>query len=262
MLPNLKLVVNTQQSQDYSTATEYQSNIQNLVPKSSMPIMADKQNSSYLMLALVILAHVAGMVWLVNAKSTLAVTKEPMPPIVVSLVNNPSPEPEVVALVPTPPQPVVKKQPIVKQKQPTPKPVVAEPENKEVIVDTEAPPTLIAPVVEAKPPVVAESPQPKVEPEPVVEPPRFGAAYLHNPPPEYPSTSRRMGEQGRVLLRVLVSIKGDAESVQLESGSGSGRLDQAAMEAVKKWRFIPAKRNNQAISAYVLVPVKFSLENS
>ncbi len=54
MLPNLKLVVNTQQSQDYSTATEYQSNIQNLVPKRSMPIMADKQNSSYLMLALVI----------------------------------------------------------------------------------------------------------------------------------------------------------------------------------------------------------------
>ena len=64
-----------------------------------------------------------------------------------------------------------------------------------------------------------------------------------------------------MLLRVLVSTKGDAERVQLESSSGSDRLDKSAIEAVKKWRFIPAKRSNQAISAYVLVPVKFSLES-
>ena len=109
MLPNLKLVVNTQQSQDYSTAIEYQSNIQNLVPKRSLPIKADKQNASYLMLALVILAHVAGMAWLVNPKSTTPVIKEPATPMMVSLVNSPSPEPEIVPLVPTRPQPVVKK---------------------------------------------------------------------------------------------------------------------------------------------------------
>lgn len=70
-----------------------------------------------------------------------------------------------------------------------------------------------------------------------------------------------MREQGRVLLRVLVSTKGDAENVQLESSSGSDRLERSAIEVVKKWRFIPEKRNNQAIIVYVLVPAKFSIES-
>lgn len=92
-----------------------------------------------------------------------------------------------------------------------------------------------------------------------IEPPRFGAAYLNNPAPEYPATSRRLSEQGIVLLRVLVSLSGQAESVQIENSSGCSRLDQAALKAVKLWSFIPAKRNNQPLSAYVLVPVRFSL---
>jgi len=58
---------------------------------------------------------------------------------------------------------------------------------------------------------------------------------------------------------VLVSLSGQTESVQIESSSGYSRLDQAAIKAVKMWSFIPAKRNNQPLSAYVLVPVKFSL---
>lgn len=64
-----------------------------------------------------------------------------------------------------------------------------------------------------------------------------------------------------MLLRVLVSTKGDAENVQLESSSGSDRLERSAIEVVKKWRFIPEKRNNQAIIVYVLVPAKFSIES-
>ena len=92
-----------------------------------------------------------------------------------------------------------------------------------------------------------------------IEPPKFGAAYLNNPAPDYPAASRRFSEQGIVLLRVLVSLSGQAESVQIENSSGYSRLDQAAIKAVKLWSFIPAKRNNQPLSAYVLVPVKFSL---
>jgi len=92
-----------------------------------------------------------------------------------------------------------------------------------------------------------------------IEPPRFSAAYLNNPAPDYPAASRRFTEQGIVLLRVLVSLSGQAESVAIENSSGYSRLDQAAIKAVKMWSFIPAKRNNQPLSAYVLVPVKFSL---
>ena len=123
----------------------------------------------------------------------------------------------------------------------------------------EAPAAPVAPVVVAetpKAPPVAE----KVEEE-KVEPPRFGVSYLNNPAPDYPPISRRLGEEGRVLMKVLVSADGAAENVAIEKSSGSERLDNAAIQAVKRWKFIPAKKNNEALSAYVIVPVKFSLDS-
>lgn len=89
--------------------------------------------------------------------------------------------------------------------------------------------------------------------------PSFNAGYLHNPPPQYPAMSRRLGEQGRTLLRVIVSADGAAVSVALQTSSGSSRLDEAALDAVRRWRFVPAKRGDQAVSASVVVPIKFSL---
>ena len=95
---------------------------------------------------------------------------------------------------------------------------------------------------------------------PSYQAPGFNAAYLDNPAPNYPSVSRRLGEQGKVLLRVQVAADGKADSVALHTSSGSNRLDQAALAAVKKWRFVPAKRGGQAVSASVVVPVSFSIE--
>lgn len=92
------------------------------------------------------------------------------------------------------------------------------------------------------------------------QPVSFNAAYLQNPAPNYPSLSRRLGEQGKVLLNVQVTADGLAGSVELRTSSGSARLDQAALEAVKKWRFVPAKRGGQSVSASVIVPVRFSIE--
>lgn len=216
---------------------------------------------SYGVLALVIFAHVVAVVMLINAKATEPVIKEMQVPMMVSLVASPAPETEVVPLIPTPPQPVVKKQkPIIKKVQPTPTPVEVAQEVARPIV-TEVPPTPATPVVVAKAPEVIDAPPPKVVAEPAVEPPRFGAAYLNNPAPDYPQMARRLGQQGRVLLKVLVAENGTAETVALATSSGFEKLDQAAIEAVKKWSFIPAKRSNQSISAYVLVPVKFSLSN-
>lgn len=96
-------------------------------------------------------------------------------------------------------------------------------------------------------------------PQAAVVPPRFDAAYLDNPPPPYPSLARRLGEQGRVTLRVLVSAEGAAAQVELKNSSGSLRLDQSALGAVKRWRFVPAKQGTQAIAAWVLVPISFTL---
>jgi periplasmic protein TonB len=96
--------------------------------------------------------------------------------------------------------------------------------------------------------------------EEIIEPPKFGVSYLHNPAPDYPRLARRLGEEGRVLLKVLVSDDGSAASVNLEKSSGSERLDNAAMDTVKQWRFIPARKGGVALSAYVLVPIMYSLD--
>jgi protein TonB len=209
----------------------------------------------------VLFAHLLIFAALISAKPIKPSIEAAIKPMLVSLVNNPAPEPEIVPLLPTPPQPepVIKKQkpkPVVKELTPEPQPVMAE----QPAIPESAPVTPQPQQVAEKTP---EAPMPAELPvaEPKIEPPRFGAAYLENPPPAYPAQSRRLGEEGRVLLRVLVSEKGNAETVEIEAGSSFERLDRAALETVKKWRFIPAKRNNQPISAYVIVPIKFSLES-
>lgn len=90
--------------------------------------------------------------------------------------------------------------------------------------------------------------------------PRFDAAYLNNPEPEYPAISKRLGEEGRVLLRVLVTIEGLADQIEVRQTSGHSRLDQAALTTVRRWRFTPARRGEERIAAWVLVPLSFQLE--
>ena len=72
--------------------------------------------------------------------------------------------------------------------------------------------------------------------------------------------SRRMREQGEVVLRVFVTAQGDPREIQLKKGSGFARLDRAAQEAVHRWKFVPAKRGHRPVDAWVNVPIKFRLE--
>ena len=92
-------------------------------------------------------------------------------------------------------------------------------------------------------------------------PATFSAAYLRNPAPRYPLAARRAGEQGTVTLKVLVASDGLPQRVEVEKTSGSSRLDAAALDAVKRWRFVPARRGSTPIESWVLVPVVFRLEN-
>ena len=98
-------------------------------------------------------------------------------------------------------------------------------------------------------------------PPPVVSAARFDAAYLQNPRPNYPPASRRLGEEGKVLLRVRVSAEGQPAAVDLEKSSSFERLDEAARQAVARWRFVPARRGDEAIEATVVVPVVFRLDS-
>lgn len=93
------------------------------------------------------------------------------------------------------------------------------------------------------------------------EPAVYQAEYLHNPQPAYPVMSMRRGEQGRVLLHVVVTTAGDAKIVSVNQTSGYLLLDHSALETVKTWRFVPAKRRNHPVESDVLVPVRFTLES-
>ena len=93
-----------------------------------------------------------------------------------------------------------------------------------------------------------------------VTPPAFNAAYLRNPAPPYPLAARRSGQQGTTTVRVLVTPDGLPARVDLEKSSGSTHLDHAAVEAVKGWRFTPARRGTEAVEGWVLVPIVFRLE--
>jgi len=90
--------------------------------------------------------------------------------------------------------------------------------------------------------------------------PRTDAAHLNNPKPVYPSLSRRMGEQGRVLLSVYILPDGSVGDIRVKQSSGFGRLDQAALDAVKRWRYIPARRGNEPIPYWYVQPISFSLD--
>jgi protein TonB len=89
--------------------------------------------------------------------------------------------------------------------------------------------------------------------------PVFNADYLHNPKPPYPLIARRLKLEGTVIVRVLVSPAGKAEIVRMGVSSGASVLDQAALNAVQGWSFVPAQQGGQPVSAWVDVPIRFRL---
>jgi protein TonB len=94
---------------------------------------------------------------------------------------------------------------------------------------------------------------------PSVSAPVFNAAYLNNPAPAYPPLLRRAGEQGKVILRVLVNADGHADEVRVQHSSGQSMFDEAALDAVRKWRFVPARRGEAVVAEWVQVPIEFRL---
>jgi protein TonB len=85
--------------------------------------------------------------------------------------------------------------------------------------------------------------------------------YAFAPAPRYPGDAARVGAEGTVLLKILVGTDGAPLEVVVQKGSGNRSLDRAAREHVlAKWRFKPAMRNGQAVQAYGLVPINFTMQ--
>lgn len=153
--------------------------------------------------------------------------------------------------LPTPPAPeAVPQVPAQAKPQRVEKAVVASP----VAATPAATPTPPAAVSTAAPVAPSVSALPDREPD-------FAAAYLNNPKPVYPLAARRMGWQGKVIVRVEVLATGAAGEVSLYQSSGREALDNAALAAVKGWRFTPARVGGQLITKTFLVPIPFKLES-
>ena len=93
-----------------------------------------------------------------------------------------------------------------------------------------------------------------------IEQPSSDADYLNNPRPAYPALSRRLGEQGKVVIRVFIGADGSATRAEIRSSSGYERLDQTALQTVQRWRYVPGKRNGVPEAMWFNVPINFVLE--
>lgn len=193
-------------------------------------------------------------------------TIQPPEPLMmsVSMITQPAPKLDQIE---KPQPPVVKS-----ESKPEPKPVVKKPPVKTAVKPQAKPlqpleekavesPSPAAETPAAAPPVAvataAVAPSPTA---PTLTPPDFRANYASNPRPVYPTIARNHGWQGKVSLRVHVTVEGLAASVHVERSSGHEVLDDAAIEAVKQWRFIPAKHGDTPVASSVVVPLNFSLQ--
>ena len=178
---------------------------------------------------------------------------------------------EILAQIVEPSVPKVAEPPSVKRPEQPPQqprkqavktPVAAAPR---LLAVTEAAPSPNVPSAEiiqqpAAPPSPAPASAPPAPAPAAVQLPSSDADYLQNPKPNYPALSRRLGEQGKVTVRVLIGADGQPKKVELKQSSGSDRLDQSALATVMKWRYVPGKRGGVAEDMWFNVPLNFVLE--
>ena len=211
----------------------------------------------------VVMFHIAAL-WAMHTGLLQRVVEVVVPVMAISQAEPPPPPPKPLEPVKPPEPPKLTPPPKTPQPlltpPPTPQPPApATPEPPAVLAAPTAAPT--APAVQAAPPA---PPPPAPPPPPAapakVEMPSSKADYLHNPPPDYPRMSKRLGEQGKVVLKVLIGTDGTPQKVELVTSSGFERLDKSAMDAAMRWRYVPGKRGGVPEAMWYQVPIQFTLE--
>jgi periplasmic protein TonB len=211
----------------------------------------------------VVLFHIAAL-WAMHTGLLQRVVEVVVPVMAISQAEPPPPPPK-------PPEPVKPPEPPKPTPPPkTPQPVLTPPPTPQppAPATPEPPAVLAAPTASVTAPVVpaaAPAPPPPAPPPPPAAPakvelPSSKADYLHNPPPDYPRMSKRLGEQGKVVLKVLIGTDGAPQKVELVTSSGFERLDKSALDAAMRWRYVPGKRGGVAEAMWYQVPIQFTLE--
>lgn len=166
----------------------------------------------------------------------------------------PEPEPEPVEL-----KPVKKPEPKPKVEQLVTKaPKTSQPES---VVQPEPEPESVDEQDSVSDPV-SEVPPRQMETGPVTLSTELSVSCPSLTAPVYPAISRRMGEEGKLVLRVELDEHGDVDDAQVVDSSGYARLDNAALEAVKNWQCRPSTRNGQPVRAVALQPFDFVLQGN
>jgi len=136
----------------------------------------------------------------------------------------------------------------------TPQPIVNVPDLPLIEIPNDAPASARAITIPVAPPPVAAQQEDKSVPKLV-----SAVEYVREPVPRYPPQSRRLREQGLVVLRVVIDERGAASSIEIETSSGHSRLDDAAREAVLRAAFRPYVEDGEPRRALVLIPIEFAL---
>lgn len=227
-------------------------------PSAGLPLLLWQQVRRIGPLGTIILLHIAFFYALQSGlirEASQAIPKE----IIATFVTPERPQPPQPQPQPKAPEP--KSVPVVKKAvTPPPRPVVETPPSPQAIT---TPPAPAAPAEPAAPAAVAAPVPTAPAAPPAPAQPRTitsGIEYLQQPQAVYPPISRRMGEEGKAVLRVLVNEKGRPERVELQKSSGSARLDEAARQAVLRALFKPFIEDGRAVPAFAIVPINFQLE--
>lgn len=224
-------------------------------------------------LALVIVLHIGFFHALQSGLIRPPSTSVPREVLVRFITPEPTTTPEPIQ-PPTPKRAPPKTLPAVKKAPPKPaiKPVPAPPPKPAPVEQAvTAPETVPQPLQRSLPAQAAtttETPPPGSQPTApassgAATPPKTissGVEYLQPPQPEYPLLSRRRGEEGKVVLRALINLKGRPEQVEIQTSSGSVRLDEAARQAVARAVFKPHLEDGKPVMVYAIVPIKFQLD--
>lgn len=214
--------------------------------------------------ALICAVHAALLWWLTT---TIRATAVIVPPAVVGVlvseapkISQPKPLPVVESVAPEP-QPHPK--PVARPKPARLPPMPAAPPSERAVTapppEPPAAPATASNAVAALPPSAAAIPKTADQPPQPVAPPRADATFLNNPTPTYPPLSRRYREEGRVLMDVYILVDGSVGQIRLKRSSGFPRLDEAALNAVRRWRYVPAKRGDVPIDYWHVQPLDFEL---
>ena len=234
------------------------------MPAVHNPTWNSSQRTAVLIGGVVVL-HMAGL-WALHSGLLKRATEWVIPVAVVSEVPPPPPPPPPPQIKPPPPpppalpvRPSLAPTPLALAPEPVPQPTQtpAAPPTLAATAPVNAPVSATAPVAPASSVVAPAAPAAPTK----VDLPTTVADYQAKSPPVYPAMSRRMGEQGRVVMRVLIGADGVPQQAEVLQSSGHGRLDRAAADAVMRWRYVPGKRGGVPETMWFQVPIEFKLGN-